>query len=182
MRSAQRPSAYKSSADQRPSADAMELTGRVNSAVKTVCVSSCTEVVVYRNVTAPNLMLMADAGRAKIVYAPQVFDGVYERYGDPGIVALLAHALGHALDDSIGAAWIDKSWTPELRADAWAGCILARDNLTSPDVRAALAALAEFPSPSHPNWNLRLPAIRSGYAHCGGTAALDSQSGRSKPR
>jgi hypothetical protein len=164
-------SAYKSSADQRPSADAMELTSRVNAAAKTVCGSNCPEVVVFRNATASNLMLIAEAGRAKIVYAPQVFTAVYDRYGDAGIVALVAHALGHALDDAIGAAWIEKSWTPELRADAWAGCILARDQTTPANLQAAFAALAEFPSPSHPKWNLRLPVIRSGYGHCGGAAA-----------
>jgi hypothetical protein len=159
-------SAYKSSADQRPSADAMELASRVNAAARTVCGSNCPQVVVFRNATASNLMLIADAGRAKIVYAPQVFTAIYDRYGDAGIVALVAHALGHALDDAIGAAWIEKSWTPELRADAWAGCILARDRPTPANVQAAMAALAEFPSPSHPNWNLRLPVIRSGYGHC----------------
>ena len=68
-----------------------------------------------------------------------------------------------------------RRWTPELRADAWAGCILARDNLTPADLQEALAALSEFPSPSHPNWNLRLPVIRSGYAHCGGAAPHDSR-------
>lgn len=175
-------SAYKSSADQRPSADALELSGRAYTAAKTVCGSTCPEVVLFRNATASNLMLIADAGRAKIVYAPQVFTGVYDRYGDAGIVALLAHELGHALDDAIGASWIDKGWTPELRADAWAGCILARDNLAPANVPAALAALAEFPSPSHPNWSVRLPVIRTGYAHCGGAAPLDSRSGRNKPQ
>lgn len=175
-------SAYKPSADQRPSADALELSGRAYTAAKTVCGSACPEVVLFRNTTASNLMLIAAAGRAKIVYTPQVFTGVYDRYGDAGIVALLAHELGHALDDAIGAAWIEKSWTPELRADAWAGCILARDNLPPANVRDALAALAEFPSPSHPSWSVRLPVIRTGYAQCGGAAPLDSRSGKKQPR
>jgi len=163
--------AYKASADQRPSPDAMELTARANAAAKTVCESNCPTVVLFRNATASNLMLIADGGRAKIVYAPLIFTDIYNHYGDAGIVALLAHVLGHGLDDAIGAAWIEKGWTPELRADAWAGCILARDKLTPADMQAALAALAEFPSPSHPNWSVRLPAVRSGYAHCGGSAS-----------
>ena len=125
-------------------------------------------------------MLMVDAGRAKMVYAPQVFTAVYERYGDAGIMALVAHALGHAMDDGIGAAWIDKSWTPELRADSWAGCIVARSNLSSTDVQLALAALADYPSPAHPKWNLRLQAIRSGYTNCGGSAPLESRGGKTK--
>jgi hypothetical protein len=127
-------------------------------------------------------MLIANAGRAKIVYNPQAFNAAYDRYGDAGIVALLAHALGHALDDAIGAAWIEKGWTPELRADSWAGCILARSNFGASELQPALAALAEYPSPSHPNWNARLPALRSGYAHCGGSAPFDAQGGKGKTK
>ena len=61
---------------------------RANAAAKTICGSNCPEVVVFRNPTAPNLMLIADAGRAKLVYSPQVFTDAYDRYGDDGIVAL----------------------------------------------------------------------------------------------
>jgi hypothetical protein len=128
----------------------MQLVVRANAAAATICASNCPEVVVFRNTTAPNLMLIADAGRAKLVYAPQVFAAVHDRYGDAGIVALVAHALGHALDDALGAAWIDKSWT------------------------------AEPPSPSHPKWTLRMQAIRAGYTHCGGVAPLDTRSPGSK--
>ena len=173
---------YKSSADQRPTPDALELTGRANAAAQTVCGTNCPEVVLFRNATTLSVMLMAEAGRAKIVYAPQVLTGVHERYGDAGIVALVAHALGHALDDALGAAWIDQAWSPELRADSWAGCILARSKFAWADTQAAMGALAEFPSQSHPNWNVRAPAIRAGYAHCGGTTPLDSGGGRSKPQ
>jgi len=173
---------YKASADQRPSPDAMQLLGRANAGGATVCGANCPGVVLFRNPTVSSVMLIVDAGRAKIVYSPQVFAAVYDRYGDAGIVALLAHPLGHALDDAMGAAWIDKSWTPELRADSWAGCILARNKLGAADVQAALAALAEYPSPSHPKWSLRLPAIRTGYTQCGGTAPFDSGSGKSKSK
>ena len=38
-------------------------------------------------------------------------------------------------------------------------------------MHAALGALAKYPSPKHPAWNARLPAIRSGYTHCGGAAS-----------
>ena len=85
--------------------------------------------------------------------------------------ATAAAFLGHALDDTIGAAWIRNDWTPELRADAWAGCTLAKSNLNPIDLHAALGALAKYPSPAHPAWNLRVPVIRSGYTHCGGAAA-----------
>ena len=115
---------------------------------------------------------MVDAGRAKLVYAPQTFSRVYESYGDGGILALLAHALGHTLDDTLGASWVQKNWTPEVRADAWAGCVLARSKLTGEESRSAIAALSEYPSGQHPQWTQRLVAIQSGYAHCGGSAKL----------
>jgi hypothetical protein len=161
-------SSYNAYMDQRPSADAMQLVGRAFAAAKTVCGSNCPEVVLFRNSTASNLMLVTDAARAKIVYAPQVITTLYERHGDAGIVALMSHALGHALDDTLGAAWIEKGWTPEVRADSWAGCILAKSNMSPKEMTNALAALSEYPSPAHPAWNLRLPAIRAGYSRCGG--------------
>ncbi len=116
---------YKPAADQRPSGDALQLAGRVNAALKTICGAQCPTMAVLRNATAPNAMLIADAGQqAKLVYAPQFFAAAYDSFGDSGIVAVIAHVVGHALDATMGAAWIRKSWTPELRADAWAGCIL----------------------------------------------------------
>jgi hypothetical protein len=159
---------YNAYMDQRPSADAMQLVGRAYTAAKNICGSNCPEVVLFRNVTASNLMLITDHQRAKIVYDPKIITTVYDRHGDAGIIGLMSHALGHALDDTLGAAWIEKGWNPELRADAWSGCILAKSNLKPTEFAAALAALSDYPSPAHPAWNLRLPPIRSGYTHCGG--------------
>jgi hypothetical protein len=160
--------AYRTLSDERPTGDAMQLIVQTFAGVKKVCGAMCPETVLFRNATAANLMLLVTGGRAKIVYAPQVFTAVYDKYGDPGITALLAHEMGHELDDAMGAAWIDKSWTPELRADSWAGCVLAKSNLTGQEMTAALAAMAEYPSPQHPGWNVRLPVIRAGYTQCGG--------------
>ena len=164
-------SSYKPSEDQRPSSDAMQLVGRANAAVKTICASNCPAVMVLRNTTAANAMLIADASQAKLVYSPQFFASVHESFGDAGIIAIVAHEFGHALDDAMGAAWIQSGWTPELRADAWAGCALAKGDLSASDMEGALAALAKYPSPAHPSWTLRLPALRAGYAGCGGDSA-----------
>ncbi len=117
-------------------------------------------------------MLVSDAGHAKIVYNPTFITSVYDRYGDAGVQAIMAHEIGHALDDALGAVWIEKNWTPEMRADSWAGCILAKSNLSPTDVTAALAALQAHPSPAHPAWNVRLPAIRAGYSRCGGAVKI----------
>jgi hypothetical protein len=164
-------SSYKSSADQRPSSDAMQLVGRVNAAVKTICQSNCPGVMVLRNTTAANAMLIVDRSQAKLVYSPSFFASVHDSLGDPGIIGIIAHEFGHALDDALGAAWIESSWTPELRADAWAGCTLAKSDLSASDRETAFTALAKYPSPGHPGWNLRLPAIRAGYTACGGAAS-----------
>jgi hypothetical protein len=164
-------SAYKASDDQRPTGDAMQLVSRVNAAVKSICASNCPAVAVLRNVTAANAMLVLDSGQAKLVYSPQFFGSVHDGYGDAGIFAVIAHLFGHALDDTLGAAWIQKGWSAELRADSWAGCALAKSDLNATDTAAALGALEKYPAPAHPSWTLRLPAIRAGYTACGGSAA-----------
>jgi len=162
---------YKPSEDQRPAPDAMQLASRVAMAEKAICDDHCPEIALYRNATAPNAALVLSSGQARLVYAPQFFAELYMGFGDAGVMAIIAHEVGHALDDTLGAVWIDKRWAPELRADAWAGCTLAKSNLSPAEMHAALGALAKYPSPKHPAWNARLPAIRSGYTHCGGAAS-----------
>jgi hypothetical protein len=165
---------YKASEDQRPTSDAMLMAGRVNAAAKTICGNTCPAVIVLRNSTAANVMLIVDSGQGKLVYSPQFFGVVDKQYGDAGVIAVMAHVLGHALDDTLGAAWIKSGWSPELRADSWAGCVLAKNNLGAPDTSAALSALsalASYPSPSHPNWTVRTAAIRTGYIQCGGSGS-----------
>lgn len=164
-------SSYSSGDDQRPTVDAMELAGRANTAVKTICGNNCPMVVVFRNATAANAMLIANAGEAKLVYAPKFFDAVYDAFGDGGILGVTAHILGHALDDTLGAAWVKSSWPPELRADAWTGCALARASLSPDDLEGAVGALAKYPSATHPAWSERLPVLRIGFSQCGGDAA-----------
>jgi hypothetical protein len=170
--------AYKAASDERPSPDTMQLAGRLNTAVKTICGQNCPTMALFRNTTAPNVMLINNSGEAKIVYAPPFFAMVYDKYGDAGITALLAHVLGHALDGTLGAAWIKNTWTPELRADAWAGCILARSSSEPAVLAAALGTLETYPAPTHPAWIQRLPVIRTGYVGCGGTAAQFDKPGK----
>ena len=176
---------YKTSADQRPTSDAMQLAGRVNTAVKTICGSNCPGVMVLRNTTAANVMLIAEGGQAKLVYSPQFFAAANDTFGDAGIVAIIAHELGHALDDGLGAAWIKTTWTPELRADSWTGCVLARTGLSPKDLELALSALAKYPSQleaaAHPGWTLRLPVLRTGFTQCGGEGAKFDGASTRKP-
>jgi hypothetical protein len=164
-------SSYKPISDQRPSPDSMQLAGRVNSAMKAICADHCPEMALFRNPTAANMMLVAGSGDAKVVYSPQFLYAVDMAFGDEGVIGLMAHELGHALDDVGRAAWVNRAWSPEVRADAWAGCILANTDLGEKGLDQALAALAKYPSPAHPDWKVRLPALRAGYTHCGGAAS-----------
>jgi hypothetical protein len=161
----------------------MELAGRVNAALKTICAANCPETVLFRNSTAANAMLVAAAGQAKLVYAPQFFSAAYEALGDGAILGLIAHELGHALDDTLGAVWVKSDWPAELRADAWAGCTLARIDLSSTDLDASLSALAKYPPTARPGWKQRLPVLRSGFTQCGGASGkFDAASAHAAPR
>jgi hypothetical protein len=161
-------SSYNAYSDQRPSGDAMQLAGRVNSALVSVCRPNCPAVAMFRNPTAPNIMLIKTPGQAKIVYKPEFLTAVYEAYGDGGILAILAHEVGHMVDSASPPSWMNSAWTPELRADAWAGCAFARMKLSGRALQAAMTTLSKYPSGSHPDWTLRLPVLRVGYTQCGG--------------
>ena len=161
-------SSYDAKADLRPTGDAMQLAGRMNDALSPTCTPQCPQIAIYRNATAPNAMLVVSADQAKFVYAPQFFAEVYEKYGDGAIIAMIAHLYGHALDEVHPASWMKSDWTVELRADAWAGCALAKSNLSSNDLSEALTAVSKYPPSVRSSWSLRLPALRLGYMHCGG--------------
>jgi hypothetical protein len=176
---------YDANKDQRPSPDAMQLAGRVNAALASTCAPKCPEIAVLRNTTAANAMLIVTSDQAKIVYAPQFFTALHDKYGDGAIIAIVAHLYGHALDEIYPAAWMKKGWTAELRADAWAGCALAKSDLSSNGLAEALTAVQKYPSSTgvHAGWPLRLPALRLGYIHCGGEAArFDGSAGAIKSK
>ena len=167
---------YDAYSDQRPTPDAMELARRVGAALVSACSPNCASLVLFRNSTIPGAILVADPGRAKMVYSPQFFTSVYEKYGDGAIVAMIAHMLGHAIDAAAPAGWMNNSWTPELRADAWTGCALANADLSRHGLEAALKSVSVYPPAAHPEWTARVPALKLGYTQCGGDAAkFDSQ-------
>lgn len=161
-------SSYDAKADQRPTADAMQLAGRMNAALSPTCSPKCPQIAIFRNATASNAMLVVSADQAKFVYAPQFFAAVYDKYGDGAIIAVIAHEYGHALAETIAAPWMNSAWTGELRADAWAGCALAKIGLASKDLAEALTAVSKYPPFAGPGWSSRLPALRQGYTHCDG--------------
>jgi hypothetical protein len=132
---------------------------------------------------APNLMMTVTVEGAKMVYSPQFFAGVYGKYGESGLIALIAHVYGHAIDETTPSNWIPTSWNPELRADAWDGCALAKAGLPAGGLPSALGAMAASPPPSQTNWSPRLSAVRLGFTHCGGvTATFDAASSTTKAK
>jgi hypothetical protein len=158
----------------------MQLAGQVNASLAPLCRPNCPQIALFRNETAPNATLIAANGDAKIVYAPQFFTAIYEAYGDGAILAVIAHELGHGLDETAPAPWINREWPVEVRADAWAGCALAKATLGARELREALTAVEKYPSPAHPGWSQRLPALRLGYTKCGGDAVKFDTAGSSK--
>lgn len=163
--------AYDSAKDDRPSSDALELANQVNRALSARCTPMCPAIAIFRNATAPNLMLLAVGDQAKLVYSPKFFNMVYDTWGDGAIIALLAHVMGHAIDANTPAVWMKSIGAPELRADAWAGCALGGNRLTGNALSEALKALMKYPSKTHPAWAQRIPALRLGYTQCGGDGA-----------
>lgn len=172
-------SSYDGKSDQRPTPDAMQLAKRVNAALSPICTPKCPEMAIYRNPTAPNAMLVVTTDQAKVVYAPQFFSAVYDKYGDGAIIAIIAHEYGHALAEVYPVNWMKSDWNAELRADAWAGCALAKSGLSANDLADALTADAKYPPSNGTSWALRLPALRLGYLQCGGSSAtFDGATGR----
>jgi hypothetical protein len=171
---------YNAYSDEGSSGDALELAGKVNASLVSWCRPNCPTISMFRNPTASDLMLIREEARVKLVYKPAFFTSVYEKYGDGGILAIMAHEVGHAIDGAMPTPWMKASWNPELRADAWAGCALARMNLSSRTLQAGLNALSKYPSPSHPNWTARIPVLQAGYMQCGGDASkLGGQTSKS---
>jgi hypothetical protein len=161
-------SSYDAKGDERPTGDAMQLAGRMNAALSPTCTPQCPQIAIFRNTTTPNAMLVVTADQAKFVYAPRFFAAVYDKYGDGAIIAIVAHLYGHALNEVHPASWMKNDWTPELRADAWAGCALAKSDLSANDLADAFTALSKYPPAGQSSWPPRVPALRLGYTHCGG--------------
>ena len=160
--------AYKASQDERPR-DMTNFIRRVDDAFRPFCLPKCPKAAMLRNATAPNLMMLVTVEGAKLVYSPQFFAGVYGKYGESGIIALLAHVYGHAIDETTPSNWIPTNWNRELRADAWAGCAVEKAGLA--DLASALGAMSAYPPPSQTVWGRRVPSIRLGFTHCGGAPA-----------
>jgi len=161
--------AYKESQDEKPR-DMTNIIRRVDDAFRPFCLPKCPQAAMLRNATAPNLMMLSTVEGAKLVYSPQFFAAVYGKYGEGGLFALMAHVYGHAIDETTPSHWIPSNWNRELRADAWAGCAVAKTGLSANDLAAAFGAMSAYPPPSQAVWSRRVPSVRLGFTHCGGEA------------
>ncbi len=159
---------YNAYSDQRPSPDAMQLAGPVNTSLAAICAPRCPRISLFRNPTAANAMMVASPESLRIIYKPEFFTMVYDTYGEPGIQAILGHEVGHAIDSTTKASWMKSDWSAELRADAWAGCSLGKISLSARGLKAAFEVLSKYPPASAPAWDTRVQALRVGFVQCGG--------------
>jgi hypothetical protein len=158
---------YNSMVDMPPSAGAQ---GELKKVKALLCAKSCGKVFLFANATTPNTLTVTDgSGASKIAYSPSFLSSVQKTFGPVATLGLVAHELGHHIDATTNrAAWMKESWDGELRADAWAGCALAKAELKPSGLQAALLAMWTYPSASHPPWSARRPAISAGFVQCGG--------------
>ena len=157
---------YSQNYDQPPSQRA---SSEMNAIYRALCPNGCGSYVLAQNQTAPNALATATGpGQSKIVYNPNFMDQISQQFGGGATFGILAHEFGHHIDFHTTASWMNNSWSRELKADAWAGCALARMNGSTSQIEGALQAIAAHPSPSHPGWQQRHNAVRTGFVNCGG--------------
>ena len=158
---------YDSLADMPATAAAQ---GELKKVKSMLCPKGCGKVFLFANPTAPNAATVNDgAGASKIAYSPSFMNGLKTTYGPIATMGILAHGLGHHLEATGNRpAWMKAAWDSELRADAWAGCAMAKAELTPSRLQAALLALSTYPSTRHPAWAARRSVITEGYTQCGG--------------
>ena len=140
------------------------------STVALLCPKGCGKLFLFANPTTPNTATVTDgAGASKIAYSPGFVKSVQSNYGPAGTLGIFAHDLGHHLEATGNRpAWMQSSWDSELRADAWAGCAMAKADLKPSGLQAVLLVLSEYPSAKHPAWSVRRPVITEGFKQCGG--------------
>ncbi|HEY4184375.1 MAG TPA: hypothetical protein VGP07_04865 [Polyangia bacterium] len=140
-----------------------------------LCPKSCGQIGVFKNQTAPNALTVSVGNHmSKIAYNPAFLDGAVKSYGPGASLGILAHEIGHHVDSIVPPPpWINADWGNELRADAWAGCALARLGGKPAEVKGALQAIALAPSSAHPAWSVRAAALQKGFSGCGGATLAE---------
>src|SRR4029079_16171777 len=158
---------YDPMADMPPSAGAKADFTKVTALL---CPKGCGKLLLFSNATTPKTAIVTDgAGVSKMAYSPSFANSIRSNFGPIATFGIFAHGVGHHLDATgTKAAWMKDSWDAELRADAWAGCGMAKANLSPSRLQAVLLALSTYPSPHHPSWEVRRAVITEGFKSCGG--------------
>ena len=148
-----------------------------------LCPKGCGKVLIFANSTTPNTVTVTDGvGFSKIVYSPAFVNSVHTTFGPNAMLGILAHELGHHIESTANhASWMNASWDSEMRADAWAGCALARLELRPSVMQAALRAMETYPPATHAPWTSREPIVQAGYTQCGGGRMLSLASAVEAP-
>ena len=139
-----------------------------------LCPTGCGSLALYQNATTPNAMTMTmGTGSSQIVYSSMFMNAIADAYGDGAVFGIFAHEIGHHIDlNSSFPAMMSSSCSKELRADAWAGCAMARAKLPATQLKNSLTAIAAYPSPTHPAWPARQQAVDFGYTSCSPAPAV----------
>ena len=162
------PQQYNPLSDQAPSPRADQELKRIYS-VLCPPPHGCGYYLLVSNPTTQNAMAMTiGLGQSKLAYNSDFMDRIVQQYGGGATFGILAHEFGHHIDFHTTPVWMNTSWSRELKADAWAGCALARTGIGTGQIENALRAIAASPSPSHPPWPQRHQAVRTGFVSCGG--------------
>jgi hypothetical protein len=166
---------YSAGLDAPPEAWAAKLSTKV---YNSLCPGGCGAIGLVQNETAGNAITFSSSSPyvpSKVAYSPSFFSDVKATYGEAAVFGILAHELGHHVDAHVSApVWFDTSWQKELRADAYAGCALAKAKLSTAQLENVAKVISKYASPTHPAWPDRIDAIEHGFHACGGTAALPS--------
>ena len=150
---------------------------------KMLCPRGCGRYRLVQNPTVPNAFAQV-IGRqvTKIAYNPTFMNQIAIKYGPGATFGILAHEFGHHIDLNTTAPWMNTAWSRELKADAWAGCALARAGILPNQIQNSLRAIAAYPSHSHPGWQQRHVAVRQGFESCGGRWAKQFNIGQRRPK
>ena len=111
----------------------------------------------------PNAMAAIRAGRRLLIYNPGFIEQLTQRAGsDWAGISVMAHEVGHHLQ---GHTITQRGSTPpiELEADEFSGFVLARLGASLADTQAAVRAVPDGGSATHPRKNDRLAAIAYGW-------------------
>jgi hypothetical protein len=135
-----------------------------------LCPKGCGRVGLVKNASASSMLAMnVGNGNYKIAYNSAFLDRVQRVYGPDAAFGILAHEVGHHVDmNGNPAAWMDLSWNSEARADAWAGCALAKAAMKTEGFKAALRAVVSSSSGADLVLESRSSALQRGYEGCGG--------------